>query len=159
MAALSRTITCSENQNFSTSIAEDLHFYVLRPRDELFQINAAIAKAVLAESHHGFVCFFKLLWRGADAHPDASATGGTLQHHRVSQLRRRAQGVVFVSQQPSTGQQRNSTSHRDFTRCVLKRVRLNLLNPGPDEDYTFAFASTRKLDTLTQESIPRMNRL
>src|SRR5262249_8219268 len=82
IAALNRAVALTEVQYIAAAVAKDLDFDVTSTVDELFRVDAGVAKAGLAGAFDRGPDFEHVIFGTAETHADATATGRALQHDR-----------------------------------------------------------------------------
>jgi hypothetical protein len=87
------------------AVAEDLHLDVAGLLDVLLQVDAGLLEVGPGQAVHGGIGLRELVLAPDQAHADAAAAGGALQHHRVADAVGFRRRVARVDQQARTGQQ------------------------------------------------------
>ncbi len=118
-----------------------------------------VAEVVLAQPAHGVEGLGEFRVRAAHAHADAAATGGALEHHRITDLLRGRQCPFQGIQQLGALQQRHALGARQGPRRVLETKGAQLLGGGPDEGDAGGFAGFGEGGVLGEEAITRVNGL
>ena len=88
----------------------------------------------------------------AQAHADAAAARGALQHHRADRCARFRSGLIGARKQPRAWQQRHAVPTGDLARRVLQTERPHLFRRRTDEGDARRFAGFGETPRFRSES-------
>ena len=159
VAALERAIALAKRHHAAGTIAEDLHLHVARLADEALEIDAGIAEARPRRALDTGIVLAQLLGRGAQTHADAAATGGALEHHRITDGLGRREGGVQIRQQAGAGQEGHAAGAGEVARGVLEAEGAQVLGFRADEDDALRRQTLGEGHVLRQEAVAGMDGL
>ncbi len=150
LATLDRTFPFAQIDAIAMAVTQHLNFDVARLCDELFDENPVIAKAVGGFVLGGLEPFAGLIIIPGDAHTLATATGGSLDHHRVSDLVRNRDGLISVFNQTHiTGHGRHVRLLGDLFRGNLVAHAFDCTNGRANECHAFGGQRLGELAVFT----------
>ena len=104
----------------AVAVAEDLHLDVARVLDVLLEKDAGLLEVGARQPLDRLEGLAQFVGAPAQAHADAAAAGGALEHDRVADARRFGLGVAGVGQQAGARQQRHPVLLGQRARRVLE---------------------------------------
>ena len=157
VAALRGAVAFAESEDVALAVAEDLDFDVAGAGYVFFEVDAGVAEVGAAEAQDGLVGFGELLGRVADAHADAAAAAGALEHDRVGEGVGLGEGVVEVGEQAGAGEERNAAGLGGGAGGVLEREGFDVLGRGADEGDAAGGAGAGEVDIFAEEAVAGMD--
>ena len=158
VAALHRALTFPEVNGVAVLISEDLNFDVPRPLDKAFEVNFAITKRPLRLAARAVVRRSKFRFRAHQAHAFATPAGSCLQHHGITNLRRRV--ACFVQRPQRTfgaGNECNAGELHGFSRGSFRAHQFHCRRARADELQTGALTGCGKTRIFREKSVAGMN--
>ncbi len=159
--ALGAALTFAEVDQPAAFVAEELDFDVPCPRDQLLDIEAAVAERALGLGPAALVRLFDLLGRGDDAGPAPAAAGERLDDHRAAVFESREELSRFVE----TGGPIRAAQDGDIggggggTGSALVAEEFQHLEPRADEGDARVGAGSAEGCVLGQETVAGMDRV
>ena len=141
------------------AVAENLHLDVAGMLDKFFEEDAAFLEIVFRQPADRGERRGEFRRFANQRHADAAATGGALQHHRIADARGFGTGVLLVTEQFRTGQQRNVVLLGDGASGVLQTEHPHLVTGRPDEDHAGRSTGVGEPGILREKTVPGMDRL
>ncbi len=159
VAPLHRAVALAQRDDVAAAVAEELHLDVARTLDVLLDVHAGVLEVGLRQPRDRCPRRVQLGGRAHQAHADAPAAAGALQHHRKAdafalRVRRRD-----IGQQSGAWQQRHALGLRQRARRVLQPERAHLRRRRSDEHETGGDAGLGERRVLGQEAVARVDRL
>ena len=139
MAATTTTVT----------VAEDLNFDVPAAGDEAFKVDAGTFEVSFAEALNGFESFGQRGGIFAQAHADAAAAAGALEHHRKTDAIGFDAGVAAIPEETRTGENGRLALDSNLASGVFQAEGADLSGGGPDKRDAVGFAGFGKVWVLT----------
>ncbi len=84
IAALSRTVPFTNRHHLALTITKQLHFNMTGVLDKFFEEHTAVAEVVLRQTFYRGIRGSQFIGTVATLHTDTTTTGGTFQHHRIT---------------------------------------------------------------------------
>src|SRR5690606_37703787 len=160
VAPLDRAVALEQVHGIAEAVGEDLRLDMLGIDDALLEEHLGIAKGLGCFGDYPRVRVLQLLTAVAATNAPATATGGGLEHDRVTQtlgfLQRLGQvdDVAF-----GAGRDRHTRLDHAAPRFGLVAHAANHLGAGTDEFYPTLGADLCKFGVLRQKAVARMQRV
>ena len=159
VTALHRAVALAQREHLAGSVAENLHFEMARNPHQLLEVEPRLLEVGASEAIGGVECLRELALVGAAPHPDASASRGTLEHHRVADACRCFERSIEIGKETRTRQERKIALLGQLTRHVLEAEIAHLRRRRADEGDSCRLASLCEIGILAEKAVPRMDGL
>ena len=142
-------------------VTQELDFDVPRPRDQLLDVEAAVAERALCLGPAALVGLFDLVGRSDDAGPAAAAAGERLDDHRLALAQGGEELLRFFDRRRPirAAQHRYVRAGRHRTRSALVAEEFQHLGPRADEGDARVGAGGCEVRVLGQEAVAGMDRV
>ena len=154
-----RAITLTQGDDLALAVAEHLHLDVARLFHKLFQEQTGVFEVGTGQTLHRRKGFGQLCIVAHQAHANAPATGGALEHDGVANAGGLVLGMLHIGQQATAGQQGHFAPLGQFTRSVFQAKGAHVGDGRADEGHARVLASLGKAGVFRQEPVARVNAL
>ena len=158
VAALDGAVALEQMHQIAVMVAQDLHFDMAGPGDELFEIDFVFAESSLGFTPCHAHSFNDAIRIGQRAHATSAAAPAGFQHHGIAD----ALGQLFHGFR-IVGQRRGGRHHRHFVgdgeisgRNLVAQIAHGLGRRADEDDAGFS-TSFRQFRAFRQEAITGMN--